>query len=62
MKHFETGNNQAQSKPRSYVLLKIDLKMIAEARGVSKKTVTRAIKAGKLNPADLMSIARYITG
>lgn len=60
MKGFKTGNNKIQSRPRIRIVLKVGLGMIADARGVSKRTVQRAIVSGKLNPSDLMSVANYI--
>jgi len=57
---FRVGNNEIQSRPRTRVLLKIDLKMIADAKGVSKKTVQRAIQKGIINMDDLRSVAGYI--
>ena len=57
---FKPGNNKIQSQKRTRILLKIDLDMIAKAKNVSKRTVQRSIKSGKLNPDDLKSIAHYI--
>lgn len=34
--------------------------MIADAKGVSKRTVQRAVKSGKLDVLDLKSIAEYV--
>lgn len=60
MRHFILGNNEIQSKKRNRILLKVTWKMIADAKGVSKRTVQRAVKSGKLDVLDLKSIAEYV--
>lgn len=61
MNGFKTGNNEIQSRSRVRCLLKIDWQMIADAKGVSKRTVQRAYQAGKIDILDLRSVAEYIT-
>jgi hypothetical protein len=58
---FQAGNNEIQKRKRSRILLKIDLGMMADAAGVSKRTVQRATLKGKINMSDLKSVAKYIT-
>lgn len=57
---FQKGNNEVQKRKRTRILLKIDLKMIADAKGVSKRTVRRAINTGKVDTNSLSSIINYI--
>ena len=58
---FIEGNNEIQRrKGRRHMILKVTLKMIAEAKGCHINTVRRAIEAGKLDVKDLKSIAKYI--
>ncbi|MCK4252692.1 hypothetical protein KAX97_14690 [candidate division WOR-3 bacterium] len=62
MKRFENGDTEIQSRSRVRCLLRIDWKMIADAKGVSKRTVQRAYQAGKIDILDLKSVvAEYIT-
>ena len=60
---FQVGNNEIQRRTgRIHMVLKVTLRMIAEAKGCHVNTVRRAIEDGKLDVRDLKSIARYING
>ena len=49
-----------QSQPTKHIVWELTKQAIADARGVKVPTVRAAISRGKLDLADLKSIARYI--
>lgn len=57
---FQAGNNEIQREKRVHEVLRVTLKMIAEARGCHVATVRRAVESGRLDPGDLLSVARFI--
>ena len=57
---FIKGDNTYQKRKRAKVYLKITPQVIADARGVTRGAIHRAISRGTLDPRDLESIARYI--
>ena len=57
---FMKGNNEYQSRSRTKIYLKITPQVLADARGVSRAAIHRAISRGILNPRNLVSIAKYI--
>jgi len=57
---FIEGNNEYQKRNRTKIYLKITPQVLADARGVSKAAIHRAISRKILDPRDIVSIARYV--
>ena len=57
---FKKGDNTYQSRKRTKVYLKITPQVLADARGVLRGAIHKAISRGILDPTDLLSIAKYI--
>jgi len=58
---FIKGDNTYQTRPRHKVYIKVTPLLIADASGVTRGAVHKAIERGVLDPVDLVSVARYIT-
>jgi len=57
---FIKGNNAQQKLSRVKIYLKITPQVIADAKGVTRSAIHKAIYRGILNPSNLISIAKYI--
>ena len=59
--NFTKGHTKSRGK-RVRIIMKITFQLIADARGISKAGVRKAVERGNLDLLDIKSIAKYILG